>query len=125
MSDFIFSCDCELARGTFTYVVKFLHSNKEFGFNSIRARNARGMDGVAEVVPIIRLATFLLEEIRDRTLPEIVHGSHASSIGPKVVLKIDVEGMEFVILPDLVTSGALCQTVDFCFGEVKNFVYSR
>ena len=92
----------------------------EFGFNSIRTRNARGMDGVAELVPIIRLATFLLEEIRDRTLPEIVHGSHASSIGPKVVLKIDVEGMEFVILPDLVTSGALCQTVDFCFGEVRN-----
>ena len=31
---------------------------------------------------------------------------------------MDIEGLEYVVLPDLVTSGALCQTVDFCFGEL-------
>eukprot|EP00579_Thalassiosira_antarctica_P004340 CAMPEP_0201895106 /NCGR_PEP_ID=MMETSP0902-20130614/42042_1 /ASSEMBLY_ACC=CAM_ASM_000551 /TAXON_ID=420261 /ORGANISM="Thalassiosira antarctica, Strain CCMP982" /LENGTH=328 /DNA_ID=CAMNT_0048427343 /DNA_START=1 /DNA_END=987 /DNA_ORIENTATION=- len=101
--------------GNMTFYHMHDQSNMEFGFNSLRTWNARGMEGEAEVVPIIRLATFLLDQIRDRSLPEIVYG--ASTIGPKVVLKMDVEGMEYVILPDLVTSGALCQTVDFCFGE--------
>lgn len=101
--------------GNMTFYHMHDEFNLEWGFNSIRTKNARGMEGKAEVVPIIRLATFLLEEIRGRSLPKIVYG--ASTIGPKVVLKMDVEGMEYVILPDLVTSGALCQTVDFCFGE--------
>lgn len=104
--------------GNMTFYHMHDQHNMEFGFNSLRTWNARGMEGEAEVVPIIRLATFLSEEIRDRSLPEIVYG--ATTIGPKVVLKMDVEGMEYIILPDLVTSGALCQTVDFCFGEVRN-----
>ena len=37
--------------------------------------------------------------------------------GPKVVMKLDMEGMEFVTLPDLMMSGILCKTVDDVFGE--------
>ena len=93
-------------------------ANMEFGFNSLRTQNARGVEGQAEVVPVIRLATFILEEIHGRRLPDKVYGSYASVIGPKVILKMDIEGLEYIVLPDLVTSGALCQTVDFCFGEL-------
>ena len=50
--------------------------------------------------------------------PDRVYGSYASAIGPKVILKMDIEGLEYVVLPDLVTSGSLCQTVDFCFGDL-------
>jgi hypothetical protein len=32
-------------------------------------------------------------------------------------MKMDIEGMEYVTLPNLITSGALCTTVDFSFGE--------
>lgn len=105
------------ADGNMTFYHMHDNSKMEFGFNSLRTHNIRGQAGEAEIVPVIRLAMFLLEEIRDRTLPEKVYGEYASVIGPKVVLKMDIEGMEYIVLPDLVTSGALCQTVDFCFGE--------
>jgi hypothetical protein len=32
-------------------------------------------------------------------------------------MKLDVEGMEFAMLRDLIASGALCTTVDFVLGE--------
>jgi len=98
----------------FYHMGKRDESQMEFGFNSLRKRNQYGEDGRAETVPIIRLATFL-QQIRDRRLPKVVFGDYAD--GPKVVMKLDTERMEWVILPDLITSGMLCQTVDFAFGE--------
>jgi hypothetical protein len=65
-----------------------------------------------EVVPSIRLADFILQHVEGRTMPDAVHGMYKK---PKVLMKLDVEGMEFVILPDLVVSVALCQTVDCIF----------
>jgi hypothetical protein len=35
-------------------------------------------------------------------------------------MKMDIEGMEFQVLPDLLVSGALCQTVDYAFGEMHH-----
>ena len=105
-------------KATLTFYHMNDDNNMEFGFNSLRAKNARGIKGEAEVVPVIRLATFLLDEIHNRLLPDRVYGSYASAVGPKVILKMDIEGLEYVVLPDLVTCGALCQTVDFCFGEL-------
>ena len=99
-------------RGNMTFYHMHDGSSMEFGFNSLRTWNQRGMQGEAEVVPIIRLAEFL-DEIRDRRIPR----SFGKYDKPKVVMKMDAEGMEYIILPDLVTSGALCSTVDFCFGE--------
>jgi hypothetical protein len=66
-------------------------------------------------VPVLRLAEFLMDEIRDREMPSSVYGKYPR--GPKVVMKMDIEGMEYVTLPNLITSGALCTTVDFSFGE--------
>jgi hypothetical protein len=96
----------------------FWHLNdtdyKEWGFNAFRS-DSRWGKGVPETVPIVRLADFLLEDIRDRAMPSNVYGVYPQ--GPKVVMKMDTEGMEYVTLPDLLASGALCTTVDFCFGE--------
>jgi hypothetical protein len=36
--------------------------------------------------------------------------------------KMDVEGMEFIMLADLLYSGILCQTVDYLFGEFHHRV---
>ena len=33
------------------------------------------------------------------------------------MMKLDIEGLEFKVFPDLITSGALCHTVHFVFGE--------
>jgi FkbM family methyltransferase len=68
-----------------------------------------------QVVPTIRLAEFILQHVEGRTMPATVHGVYKK---PKVLIKLDVEGMEFVILPDLVASGALCQTVDCIWYEL-------
>jgi hypothetical protein len=101
--------------GNITFYHMHDESNKEWGFNAVHQRNGRGMQGDSEQVPIIRFATWMLDEIHERQLPSVLHGNY--STGPKVVMKLDVEGMEYVTLPDLMLSGCLCKVVDFVFGE--------
>jgi hypothetical protein len=71
--------------------------------------------GKPELVPVIRLASWSFDHLHDRVIPITPFGKYKS--GPKVVMKLDVEGMEFAMLPDLIVSGALCSTVDLVFGE--------
>lgn len=47
-------------------------------------------------------------------MPETVHGRYEN--GPKVVMKLDVEGSEYVTLPDLISSDVFCR-LDFVFME--------
>lgn len=69
-------------------------------------------------VPVVRLSSWLTDEIEDRLLPDRVFGRYSS--GPKVVMKLDVEGSEYVVVPDLVSSGALCKNVDLMLGETHH-----
>ena len=95
--------------------VKQDSQNKEVGFSTVN-RN----DGTTPViVPVRRLSTFLLEEVVGRQLPDRVYGNYSKFHGgrPRVVMKMDIESHEYYVLPDIITSGALCQTVDFIFGE--------
>lgn len=59
-------------------------------------------------------------EIRDREIPSTPFIEHP--FGPRVVMKLDIEGLEFKVFPDLITSGALCDTVHFVFGEFHSSV---
>jgi hypothetical protein len=97
-------------------------SNSEWGF-SMRNRRNRGRK---EEVPILHFAKWMQREILDRKPPARVYGKYESSNsnnyqypggGGKVVLKLDIEGMEFIVVPSLIFSGALCQAVDYMFGE--------
>ena len=36
-------------------------------------------------------------------------------------MKMDIESQEYSVLPDIITSGALCTTVDFAFGELHKW----
>lgn len=103
-----------------------LHDERfnEWGFTTARTHDPIGFPGQEEHVPVIRLARWLEEEVRNRALPAIVFGEYEQS-QPKVLMKFDVEGLEFVVLPDLLVSGALCNTVDFVFGEFhyQDFFY--
>lgn len=74
--------------------------------------NSKGID-----VPVHRLASWLQREVEGRVLPERVYGKYAGE-EPKVVMKLDVETLEYIVLPDLLLSGALCNVVDRVFGEV-------
>lgn len=94
-----------------------LHDERhmEWGFGSIRKVDPLGFAGQEEHVPVIRLASWLENEVRNRrAIPEKKFGEYEK---PKVVMKFDVEGLEFMVLPDLLLSGSLCSTVDFLFGE--------
>jgi Methyltransferase FkbM domain len=92
----------------------FYHQNdedhNEWGFSMQKF----GPNSTADVVPVVQLSKFLLEQIRDRTLPADVYGNYTR--GPRVVMKMDIEAM-----PDLIASGALCTTVDYFFGEVHGY----
>jgi len=73
----------------------------------------------AEHVPMIRLATWIRDNILDRELPA-VYGNYES--GPKVVMKFDIESSEFKVLPDLWFTGIMCEAVDFAFGETHGWL---
>lgn len=103
-----------------------LHDERfnEWGFTTVRKVHPLGFAGIEEQVTVIRLASWLQEQVHERVIPTTVYGEYGDS-GPKVVMKFDVEGLEFVVLPDLLVSGALCNTVDFVFGEFhyQDFFY--
>jgi len=102
--------------GTMSFYHQGFDKNKqENGFRSIKAKDKEQEE---EVVPVIRLASWLRDEILDRTLPDQVYGSYGDDKAPKVVMKMDIEGMELIVLPDLISSGILCQTVDYVFMEL-------
>jgi FkbM family methyltransferase len=82
-------------------------SNNEWGFSAVPVPNRPGL---AEEVPIIRLADFIRQHVQGRKLPATTYGGPYEK--PKVLMKMDIEGMEYAVIPDLVASGALCETVD-------------
>mmetsp|Transcript_13365 Transcript_13365/g.19682 ORF Transcript_13365/g.19682 Transcript_13365/m.19682 type:complete len:314 (-) Transcript_13365:75-1016(-) len=69
-----------------------------------------------EVVPIMDLTKWLETEILNRKMPEDVYGSYATNEG-KVVMKMDIEAQEYLVLPKLMLSNVMCQTIDHTFME--------
>ena len=65
-------------------------------------------------VPTIRFSRWLKDHILNRKLPQVVYGTYPKNA--TIVVKLDIEGSEYVVLPDLISSGALCE-LDFVFGE--------
>jgi len=74
-----------------------------------------------EYVPVIRLSQWLWEELYRRKNPDTVYGHYSSTTRGKVIMKLDVETIEYILLPDLLLSGALCNTVDLVYGEFHYF----
>ena len=99
--------------GTMSFYHEANNRNEEWGFG---VHSWHG--GKEEVVPVIRLASWLRDEVLDRQLPDHLYGTYNNNTKPKVVMKMDIEGMELIVLPDLISSGVLCQTVDYLFMEL-------
>jgi Methyltransferase FkbM domain len=104
----------------------------EWGFSSSPERASSHV----EKVPSLRLSKWLNDHVHGRIVPDVVlpHGGGDDDddeqaqhmIGaPRVVMKMDIEGAEYSVLPDLMTSGALCKSVDFLFGEFHYFHHSH
>jgi len=104
------------AAGDFDGYMEFHHNNdtinEEWGFSVKKL-----VEGDAEIekVPVLRLSSWIKHHITERRIPVSPFGTDSNQI-PTVVMKMDIEGSEYVVLPDLILSGALC-AIDFLFGE--------
>mmetsp|Transcript_32100 Transcript_32100/g.44502 ORF Transcript_32100/g.44502 Transcript_32100/m.44502 type:complete len:330 (-) Transcript_32100:282-1271(-) len=88
---------------------------------SLSASTARNWGQGFTNVTQIDLAEFVLQCIAPRIIPaSVAHDPHP----PVVMMKMDVEGSEYSILPRLLSSGALC-ALDSIFVEYhENFFHS-
>ncbi|KAL7538624.1 hypothetical protein ACHAWF_006154 [Thalassiosira exigua] len=97
--------------GTMPFYRRNDNQKEEWGF-SIR----KYFDDAEQVdVPIIRFSSWLKEHVLVRSIPTKVYGEYNQK-GPVIVAKLDIEGSEYVVLPDLISSGIFCQ-LDYIFGE--------
>lgn len=69
-------------------------------------------------VSVIHFAPWLFQHIYQRKIPD--SSTVTSKMKPKIVMKMDIEHMEFTVLPDLITSGALCP-LEFVFIEIHAY----
>lgn len=88
--------------------------NNEQGFSTVKTHGATPED-----VPLIHLANWVKYHILERKLPNKVYGNYDWDDGStgKVVMKMDIEGSEYVVLPSLIYSGVFCNAFDFVWGE--------
>ncbi|KAI2501843.1 methyltransferase [Fragilaria crotonensis] len=87
--------------------------HNEWGF-SVKKRTVQGVNAVD--VPSICLSEWIQREILEREIPEIPR-SRRQYPNPVVGMKMDIEGSEYIVLPDLMLTGVFCQ-LTFMFGEV-------
>ena len=104
--------------------ITFYHTGDDLGFTTKKS-NCR-KECRPEHVLIIHLADWIKREVVDRRLPQITSNT-TTKIPPRVVMKLDVEFMEYEVLPDLMLSGVLCSNIHAVMGEfhhvVKNIAY--
>ncbi|KAL7537366.1 hypothetical protein ACHAXR_007779 [Thalassiosira sp. AJA248-18] len=92
----------------------FYHIGDEYGFTTLKSSCRKRCD--PEHVPVYRLSSWIKREIHGRKLPQLLHGTGYSN-GPRVVMKMDVEMMEWILFPDLLMSGVLCEDINAMMGE--------
>jgi len=68
------------------------------------------------LVPVLDFAEWLDRVVFPRLLPTQLDRAWGE---PKVVLKLDIEGMEVGLIPHMLTRGVLCK-IDFLFGDVHS-----
>jgi FkbM family methyltransferase len=105
--------------GHLTGNITFYHTGDDLGFTTKKSNCRR--ECRPEQVPIIRLADWIKREVADRQIPLIGNGNN-TIIPPRVVMKMDVEFMEYEILPDLMLSGVLCNNIHAVMGEFHHDV---
>lgn len=99
-------------------------SHSEWGFSAIHMDQWKDvLHATKTKIPVIRLAAWIQQHVEGRQFPAQVHGkypmdSNATLPQPQVVMKMDIEGMEYRVLPDLLLSGVFCNTLRAIFGEV-------
>ena len=99
------------------YHSAFEDKDWETGFSAETPTTLYGANATKKTVRIIRLASWIINEIQDREIPSSTPYSENATEEPKVIMKLDIEGLEFKVFPDLLTSGALCNNIHYLMGE--------
>lgn len=93
----------------------------ERGFTTVKERCRR--ECRPENVQVYRLSDWIDSEIHDRIIPDEHVDSTSTNDNdeqqqePRVVMKMDIEMGEWLVFPDLLSSGVLCRDVDALLGE--------
>lgn len=94
----------------------------ERGFTTIPSRCHK--ECRPEDVMVYRLSDWIDREVHGRIIPAIVNVGTSSDndeedqlMSPRVVMKMDIEMGEWLVFPDLLTSGVLCRDIDSLLGE--------
>lgn len=97
----------------------FYQISDQLGFSAIPKRSCGSGQNECprHEVPVYRLSDWIEKEVRGREVPSQAHGGRGYVTGPKVVMKMDIEMMEWLVMPDLITSGVLCGDIDGALGE--------
>ena len=104
------------ANGNFTfYHSAFEKEEWETGFSAVTPKTLYGHNATAKTVSIIRLSSWIQNEIIGRLIPTTQY-SEIQSEYPKIMMKLDIEELEFTVFPDLLTTGVLCNHIDFLMG---------
>lgn len=108
--------------GNFTFFHSYFEDKEwETGFSAFASKTLYGTNATAKTVDTIRLATWIQDEIQDRLIPDTLYSDNAAQglqySEPKVIMKLDIEGLEFNVFPDLLTTGALCNNIHYLMGE--------
>ena len=90
--------------------------NLERGFTMAKERCHKKC--IPEEVMVYRLSDWIDNEIHDRIIPEDPAENDSPIVEPLVVMKMDIEMSEWIVLPDLITSGVLCRDIDTLLIEV-------
>uniref|UniRef100_A0A7S0ZIH9 Methyltransferase FkbM domain-containing protein n=1 Tax=Timspurckia oligopyrenoides TaxID=708627 RepID=A0A7S0ZIH9_9RHOD len=109
--------------GNLTFWHRGDKNKNEWGFGMVKVH---GTD-TPEVVPLVRLSQWIKHHISERKLPQSVHGEYDESTlkEGRVVMKMDIEGSEVYVLPDLMFSGVFCSTLSHTFGEFHGWAASE
>eukprot|EP00581_Thalassiosira_minuscula_P012187 CAMPEP_0183714722 /NCGR_PEP_ID=MMETSP0737-20130205/9178_1 /TAXON_ID=385413 /ORGANISM="Thalassiosira miniscula, Strain CCMP1093" /LENGTH=328 /DNA_ID=CAMNT_0025943715 /DNA_START=112 /DNA_END=1098 /DNA_ORIENTATION=- len=94
----------------------FYDNGDELGFSAIPKKICRENECPHQQVPVYRLSDWIEQEVLGRKIPSQAFGGKGYVSGPKVVMKIDIEMLEWLVIPDLMTSGVLCR-IDGVMGE--------
>jgi hypothetical protein len=86
----------------------------DLGFGALRSGQGNLETVLMEVVD---LSSFILENVSRRRLPKKVYGNYPEhSMAARVVMKLDIEGLEYLVYPSLIETRAICG-IDLVFGE--------
>ncbi|KAL7546097.1 hypothetical protein ACHAWF_015456, partial [Thalassiosira exigua] len=92
----------------------FYHIGDKYGFTMLKSSCRKICD--PEYVPVYRLSSWIDREIHGRMIPREPH-SLLYERGPHVVMKMDIEMMEWLVFPDLLDTGVFCHDIDGVMGE--------